>query len=177
MKQAIAGIAPPELGEVDSMTVWPSIAAWPSGRLIGRLCAVDIGYGFFTLGKLLAVAAIPAAGVLFFCRLLPLVARRYTLTNRRIRVLEGLSGAGVKAIDLDGFDQIAVEVLPGQEFLRAGELVFRRQGEEVLRLSGVPQPEGFRQACLKARASLVAVREVLRQQSETARPTTANHSP
>ena len=30
MKQAIAGVAPPELGEVTIMTVWPSMAAYRS---------------------------------------------------------------------------------------------------------------------------------------------------
>ena len=36
MKQAIAGVAPPELGEVTIMTVWPSIGAYRLGRLVGH---------------------------------------------------------------------------------------------------------------------------------------------
>jgi hypothetical protein len=35
-----------------------------------------------------------------------------------------------------------VELLPGQEWLRAGELIFRRHGNEVFRLSGVSRPGG-----------------------------------
>ena len=58
------------------------------------------------------------------------------------------------SIGLDEFDSIEVSVLPGQDFLHAGDLVFQRDGKEVFRLSGVSRPEGFRQVCLKARNAL-----------------------
>ena len=63
------------------------------------------------------------------------------------------------------FDAIDVEILPGQEWLHAGELVFRRQGAEVFRLSGVSRPEPFRQACLEAQTAMVSVRDVLQNQA------------
>lgn len=48
MKQAIAGVVARDMAEVDVMTVWPSIAAYPSGRFLGRLYANQVGiYVFF----------------------------------------------------------------------------------------------------------------------------------
>ena len=68
-------------------------------------------------------------------------------------------------MELDGFDAIDIELLPGQDWLHAGELVFRRDGSEVFRLSGVSRPEVFRQVCLKARRALLGFRDVATQQA------------
>src|SRR3972149_1069936 len=107
MKQAIAGVAAPESEEVTAMVVWPSIAATPAGRLVGRLAAVGVGVGrFFTLGKLLAVAFIPLALAAFAWKLMPFVARRYRLTNRRIVIQKGLSAVDERSIGLDGVGPI-----------------------------------------------------------------------
>ena len=66
------------ISELPSMTVWPSIAAFPLGRKIGQLCGISSGIGkFFTVGKLMALATIPISLGLFFWRLAPGVARRY----------------------------------------------------------------------------------------------------
>jgi len=150
------------------MTVWPTIGATAPGRLVGRLAAISWGYGFFTLGKLLAVATIPLSMAVFFWQLMPFVCRRYTLTNRRLIIRRGLRATDERWISLDEFDVIDVEILPGQEWLHAGEVVFKRSGTELLRFSGVSRPEVFRQVCLKAHDALILVREVLRQQASAA---------
>jgi len=62
------------------------------------------------------------------------------------------------------FDVIDVEVLGGQAWLHCGELIFRRDGQEVFRLAGVGRPDVARQACLKVRTAMVATQEVLSQQ-------------
>ena len=156
----------PDLPEVPSMTVWPSIAATRAGRLVGRMVAVQAGIGrFFTLGKLLALAAIPIALAAYAWRVLPYVCRRYQLTNRRVVIRKGLAPVDEIAVDLDGFDAIAIERLPGQQWLRAGDVIFRLGDQEVFRLPGVPHPESFRQTCLKARTALISVREVLQKQA------------
>jgi hypothetical protein len=166
MNQPIAGVAPPEQGEVPSMTVWPSIAATPAGRWVGQLASIQWGLGrSFTLGRLLALAASPIALAVYAWKRLPYVCRRYCLTNRRVVVQKGLSAVDGRSIGLDEFDAIEILTLPGQKWLRAGEMLFVRDGHEVFRLSGVPLPESFRQACLKARTALVSVRHVLRQQA------------
>ena len=62
---------------------------------------------------------------------------------------------------LDRFDEIEVEVLPGQEWYFAGDLVFKRGDDVTLRLRGVSRPESFRQVCMKAHLSHVGVRAAL----------------
>lgn len=166
MKQAIAGVAPPELDEVTSMIVWPSVAASRVGRVAGQLVGVRYRVGrYFVLGRLLALPAIPLALLAFAWKLMPFVARRYRLTNQRIHIEKGLSHGPDRSVGLDEFDEIEVEVLAGQAWLRAGELIFRQEGREVFRLSGVGSPKAFRKTCLKARTALVSVRNVLEQQA------------
>jgi hypothetical protein len=166
MKSPFPGYVPPELDELDAMTVWPTIGAHPLGRLVGRLCASKIGIGrFFTLGKLWALVTIPLSLAVFCWQLMPYICRRYTLTNRRIIIRRGLQPLDAKWVDLDGFDTIEVEILPGQQWLHAGELIFKRGETEVLHLSGVSRPEVFRQVCLNAQNALLSVRNVVQQQA------------
>ena len=153
------------------MTVWPGIGAMTLGRWVGCLAGSRLGYGFFTLGKLLALATIPVSVAVYFWRLMPGACRRYTLTNRRLIIQRGLTAKDGPSIGLDEFDSIDVAVLLGQDFLHAGDLVFKRDGKEVFRLRGVSRPEAFRQVCLKARNSLVRGRQVGQQQTAVAAPT------
>ena len=166
MKSPFPGFVPPELDEADAMTVWPTIGAHPLGRLVGRLCASNIGLGgFFTLGKLCSLLTIPLSLAVFCWQLMPYICRRYTLSNRRIIIRRGLQPLDAKWVDLDGFDAIEVKVLPGQQWLHCGELIFKRGETEVLRLSGVSRPEVFRQVCLSAQNALLSVRKVVEQQA------------
>ncbi|MDD4267634.1 MAG: PH domain-containing protein [Pirellulaceae bacterium] len=159
----------PQIEEIPVITVWPSIGAFSLGRWVGRMCSVRAGIGgFFTLGKLLAVATIPVSFLLYFWRLAPRAARRYSLTSRRIVIRRGLAGADGRSIGLLDFDSIQVRILPGQEFLRSGDLVFRSAGQDLFLLTGVPNPETFRQACLKAQMALAGVAKVLDRQAEAA---------
>ncbi len=169
MHQPIAGVVPSELAEVTCKVVWPTIGATRAGRLVGRLAAVRIGWGeFFTLGKLLALATIPLSLAVFCWQLMPCVCRRYTLTNRRIIIRKGLTAVDGRWISLDDFDSIQIEGLPGQDWLHAGDLIFRRGDLEVLRLAGVSRPETLRQVCLTARTALVSVRDVVARQAAEA---------
>src|SRR5262245_14329640 len=86
MKQPIAGVTPAATREVTIMTVYPTLGASAPGRLIGRLCSIRAGVGFFTLGKLFALLLIPVAIGLFAYMLAPGIMRRYRLTNRRVVV-------------------------------------------------------------------------------------------
>ena len=166
MTQANSDTAPPQQPEVTAMVVWPTIGATALGRWVGRMCGVKIGFGgFFTLGKLFALATIPVSLAVFAWQLMPLVCRRYRLTDRRIIVQKGLGAIDGRAIGLDEFDAIDVEVLPGQQWLHAGELLFKREGTEVFRLSGVSRAEVFGRICLEVRAALISVGEVVQRQA------------
>jgi hypothetical protein len=169
MAQSVAGIMPSDLAEVTCKVVWPTIGATRAGRLVGQLADVRIGLGrFFTVGKLLALATIPVSVAVFGWQLMPYVCRRYAVTNRRIIIRKGLKPIDERWIDLDEFETIDVEILPGQRWLHTGDLIFRHAGQEVLRLSGVSRPEIFRRVCLSAREALVSVRTVVEQQAAVA---------
>ena len=170
MHHPIAGVTPSELAEVTCKVVWPTIGALRAGRFVGRLAAVRLGWGeFFTLGKLLVVATIPISVAVFGWQLMPRVCRRYALSNRRIIIRKGLMPVDERWIGLDEFDTVEVEVLPGQQWLHAGELIFKHAGSEVLRLSGVSRPEVFQHVCQTARTALISVRDVVQQQMASVR--------
>jgi hypothetical protein len=174
-KQAIAGVAPPELAEVTMMTVYPTNGSIAPGRQLGEMFAIKLGVPPLTLGHLLALATIPLSLGLFFWLLLPGVRRRYVLTNRRLIVkksrlmlLGGNPDIDEKWVKLDGFDNIEIKVLPGQAWYHAGEMIFKKGAIETFRISGVPRPEPFRETCLKAQRAFVSIEKVVRQQSELA---------
>ena len=156
IKQPIAGVTPSSTREVTVMTEFPTLGSYAAGRLIGTLCAMRAGFGFFTLGKLLALLMIPVALPLFAFSLLPGVLTRYRVTNRRVIVQKGLRAIDQRWVDLDRFDSIDVEVLPGQKWYRAGDLIFRNGQIETFRLAGVPIPEAFRRTCLAAHRGYLA---------------------
>jgi hypothetical protein len=154
------------------MTAWPTIGATAAGRLVGRLSGLSLGYGFFTLGKLMALATIPLSLAVFCWQLMPYICRRYALTSRRIIVQKGLQAVEGQSIGLDEFDEIAIEIRPGQDWLHAGDVVFQQAGREVLRLSGVSRPEIFRQVCLKARTAMVSFGSLHQAQAPVPAPPT-----
>jgi hypothetical protein len=177
-KQAIAGVSPPDTSEVTVMVVWPSLAATPFGRALGKLYDISPGVGVVTIGRLIALASIPIVVTLYFWKLiasflreLPVVGslfsflpggmERYCLTNRRVILQTGLKPKDEQWVDLDQFDAIAIVVEPGQEWYRAGDLVFRKGPIETFRLAGVPRPDTFRNTCLEARLGYMGVRAAL----------------
>lgn len=184
MTQAIAGVAPPDVSEVTVMEVWPSIAKFSLGRVLGQMFAMNAGIYVFTVGNLLALVTIPLSLALYFYRLKPsffglhLHGGLYRLTNRRVMALRNevvfhdrfpfvkfKFGVPTKAVDLDRFDSIEIEELPGHRWFAAGDLVFRRQGVETFRLEGVSRPEPFRHTCLKSHYSYVGVKQALSRET------------
>lgn len=121
-----------------------------------------------TVGNLLALASIPLALLLFLWKLLPYVCRRYLVTTHRVLVLRGLVPVEECAAAWDQFDEIRVEQLPGQQWFGAGELVFYEQGREVLRLSGVLNPETVRRMICKARIALLSTQRAVAWQGARA---------
>jgi len=173
MTQAIAGVVPASEREVTVMTVWPSLAATAYGRWWGRRFANNLGMSIFgipiTVGRLLALASIPAILPIYFLMLLPKVpfvifgvtnslCRRYRLTNRRVVVEQAFGGGEQQSVSLDRFDSVEIEIAPGQEWYPAGDLIFRKGQIETFRLVGVPHPEAFRRTCQKTQAGYAGVK-------------------
>jgi hypothetical protein len=144
-----------ETAETTIMTVWPSVASTGLGKVLGRLYRIREGFGPVSIGRLSLLATIPIGLVLYLSLRLPWAIKRYRLTNRRVRIEQGINPQVVQFVALDGFDSIEVEVGPGQEWYAAGDLVFRRGQIETLRLPGVSRPESFRRVCLEARQAYV----------------------
>jgi hypothetical protein len=165
MHQPIAGVTPAATKETTIMTVWPSVAVYSLGRVLGGLYAIrSPDFYFFRLGNLFALLAIPVALVLYFMRIAPVIGRRYLVTNRRIVVLRGWSGVEEKTVDLDRFDSIEVVVRPGMEWYYAGDLIFRLGNTETFRLDGVSRPDAFKAVCLKAHMANTGVKRALAAQ-------------
>ena len=155
-----------QINETTVRTVWPTIAATGVGRLVGRLADVKLGLGsFLTLGNLAALATIPISLAVFAWQLMPMICRRYKLTTRQIIIQNGLTAVDGPAIGLDEFDSIEIELLPGQAWHHAGELLFLRAGSEVFRLSGVSRPEPFRHLCLETKTAVSSIQNVLCEQA------------
>lgn len=174
MTTAIAGVAPATEREVTIMSVWPSLASTAYGRWWGRRFESEIGFSFLgiplTLGRLMALVSIPLILPVYFHMLIPRIpfviagipnsaCRRYRLTNKRVIVELPFGGGEQQAVSLDRFDSVTLEVLPGQGWYPAGDLIFRNGQIETLRLSGVPHPEPFRQTCLKAHQVYIGVQK------------------
>src|SRR5256885_17017762 len=158
--QPIAGVAPAEIRETTVMTVWPSVAKYAIGRTLGQLYAIRWPEVYiFRLGNLLALLFIPVSLVLFFVRIAPGIGTRYRLTNRRIIVERGLTSKEDKAVDLDRFDAVEIDVLPGQAWYHAGDLVFKLGNVETFRLEGVSRPAAFRETCLKSNLAHSTVKQ------------------
>jgi Bacterial PH domain len=163
MTPSSAGAAPDLHSEHTVMTVMPSLAARADGRALGRIYLNDSGIDVFgipvTIGRIIALLSAPFVVPLFFLTLNPFSVIRYRLTNRRLVVEKGWRRAEVRSVALDRFDNILIDVQPGQKWYRAGDLVFRLGQTETFRLAGVPNPEPFRHTCLKAHHSYVGVQK------------------
>lgn len=162
MTQPIAGVSPSNLQETTVMTVWPSVAMFGLGRMLGQAYSINAGIYVLTVGNLIALASIPLALVLYFARILPPLGVRYRLTNRRLIVETALTLKEVRSVELDRFDAIDVHVLPGQGWYSAGDLVFRLGNIETFRLSGVSRPLVFKSICWKAHLSNVGVKKAVK---------------
>ena len=160
MKQAIAGVVPSQSMEATVTIEWPTIADTGLGRFLGRLYAIRAGVGMFTMGRLFMALTWPLGLFLFFWMLAPWNVRRYRLTNRRVIVEAGPRFKAEQFVDLDRFDQIDIDVRPGQGWYPAGDLVFKLGPVETLRITGVGYPDVFRAICMKANQAYVGVRKV-----------------
>ncbi|MBM4004288.1 MAG: PH domain-containing protein [Planctomycetes bacterium] len=164
MKQAIAGVTPSTIREAPVMTVWPSIVMFSLARQLGQLYANRTGIYVLTIGNLLCLACIPVSLALYFLRIGPVLGRRYTITNRRVVVKDGLGAKDLKSIEFDRFDAIDIVVRPGQEWYDAGDLVFRQGKIETFRLDAVSRPRAFRATCIECRNAHVGVAQSLAAQ-------------
>jgi hypothetical protein len=160
MKQAIAGVAPTNFGEVTIMTVWPSHAKFGIAQFLGQLYSIEFpGVYIFRLGYLIALLSIPLALLLWIVSMLPWFVTRYRLTNKRLIVLAGLLPDEERSVALDGFDRIEIVTPTGMEWYNSGNLVFFKGNTETFRIEAVQRPDTFKQTCMKAHLGFVGVKQ------------------
>lgn len=141
-QQVVTGITPPQLGEANIRETWPSVARNPAVAGLGRMLTGTIFLA--PLGWLLMSG-------LYFSKVLPVVGRRYTLTNRRLMIRGGWSGKPVQEVPLGEIDDIHIKTDSNSDFFRAATLEVISGGQVRMRLPGTPGPEAFRIAVLNAR--------------------------
>ena len=145
-QQAIAGVVPPDLGEAKIREVWPSVASIPAIASLGQ-----------TLTRTLVLAPLAwlIMSAVYFGKLLPFAASRYTLTNRRLMIRRGWKGVPSHEVPLARIDDVRVVNDAHSDFFRAGTLEILEGGAVVLTLPGTPEAEAFRIAILNARNAWV----------------------
>ncbi|HMF15964.1 MAG TPA: PH domain-containing protein [Gemmataceae bacterium] len=144
--QAIAGLTPPDLGEARVREAWPSVARSPAIASLGKLLTGTI---------ILAPLAWLLMSLAYFGKLLPFAATRYTLTNRRVMIRKGLKGKPGKEVPLADIDDVRVVTDGNSTFFRAGTIEIIHNGQVMLSLPGVPEPDSFRLAILNTRNAWV----------------------
>ena len=149
MKQAVTGVVPPELGEGMIRQVLPSVTDMPG---LAALCE-----------KLMrTIVLAPVAWLIlawpYFKKIMPVTAKRYTLTNRRLMVRSGWKEKPTQEIPLADIDDVRIEEGSYSHFYRSGTLEIVAKGQLALHLRGVPEPESFRRAILNARIAWVPKR-------------------
>jgi hypothetical protein len=139
--QAIAGLVPPETAEARIREAWPSVSRVPGVARLGRALTRTI--------VLAPLAWLLMAG-LYFGKVLPLLATRYTLTNRRLMIRRGWKAKPVKEVPLADIEEVRVVTDDNSNFFRAATLEVVSKGQVVMTLPGVPEPDGFRHAIINA---------------------------
>lgn len=141
-QQAVTGVVPPQVAEARIREAWPSVAATPGLASLGRALTATI---------VLAPLAWLLMSVAYFGKLLPFLACRYTLTNRRLMIRKGWAATPTGEIALADIDDVRVVTDANTEFFRAGNLEIVSKDRVVLTIAGVPEPDSFRIAILNAR--------------------------
>jgi hypothetical protein len=139
-KQAVTGVMPPQLGEALIREAWPTVVDSSAA-----LSAVAKG---LIRSVILAPAAWLLLAPLFIKKFLPFVAKRYTLTNRRVMIQRGLKPQPAHYVALADIDDVRLDAHGVDPFYLSGNLEIISKGQVALKLTGVPEPEGFRHAIL-----------------------------
>jgi hypothetical protein len=140
-RQAVTGLIPPQVDEALIRQTWPSVAASSGIARLGQALTRTIVLA--PLGWV--IMAVP-----YFVKVLPGMARRYTLTNRRVMIQRGIKPSPTAEVALADIDEVRIMTGSYSEFFRAATLEIISKDRVALTLPGVPEPESFRQSVLNA---------------------------
>jgi PH (Pleckstrin Homology) domain-containing protein len=144
--QAVTGVTPPQQKEAIIREAFPSVVASPlpgakAGARLGRMLNRSI------IGAPLAWALLIPP---YFAKVMPFLAKRYTITNRRVMIRRGLLPKATHEVALSDIEDIHIHKNADSDFYREGTLEIISNGKPALTLEGVPEPESFREAILNA---------------------------
>jgi hypothetical protein len=142
--QIVTGVVSPEQGEAWIRTVWPSVAMYPAVAGLGRTIQGT------PILRIFAPLAWALMAPFYFRKVLPGLALRYTLTNRRLMIRHGLRGIPGKSVNLADIDEVRIKEDANTPFFRAATLEIISNGQVVLELPGVTGYDSFRHAILNA---------------------------
>src|SRR6266849_5629294 len=145
-RQAVTGVTPPQEKEALIREVFPSVVASPlpgakAGARLGRILNRSI------IGAPLGWALLLPP---YFAKVMPFLAKRYTLTNRRVMIRRGLLPKPTHEVSLAEIEDVHFYKDADSDFYREGTIEIIAGGKPVLTLEGVPEPESFREAILNA---------------------------
>ncbi len=122
--------------------IWPSVKRVPAVANLGKLLNNTI--------VLAPLGWLVMAGV-YFGKVLPFVAVRYRLTDKRIMILRGWKGSIRQQVPLAEIDDVQLDPASIDQFFRSADLKIMRGGNAVMTLVAVPDAESFRHMILDAR--------------------------
>ena len=122
--------------------IWPTIARVPAIASVGKLLNNTIILA--PLGWLLM-------SVLYFSKVLPFIAIRYRLTDKKIAIVRGWKGSVSQAVALSEIDDVEVDRETVDAFFRSADLRIVSGGKVEMTLKAVPDAEAFRHSILDAR--------------------------
>jgi hypothetical protein len=144
--QAVTGVTPPQQAEALIREAFPSVVASPlpgakAGARLGRMLNKSI------IGAPLAWALLIPP---YFAKVLPFLAKRYTLTNRRVMIRRGIRPTPTHEVALGDIEEVRIHKDADSDFYREGTIEILSNGKAALTLEGVPEPDSFREAILNA---------------------------
>ena len=140
-KQAVTGVMPPSVEEAVIRETWPSVARAAGIAGLGRA---------LTRTVVLAPLAWLLMAPFYFSKVLPFLACRYTLTNRRLMIRRGWKARPTHQIALNEIDDIQIVKDANSDFFRAATVDVYSGGKVALKLPGTPEPESFVNAVINA---------------------------
>lgn len=154
-KQVITGVVPPLVNEALIRETWPSVASVPGVAALGRVLT-QLAARLANTIILLPVAVLvvlPAwllMAPIYFRKILPFIATRYAVTNRRVMIQRGLNPTSSREVDLSVIDEVRIQRDSNSDFFLTGTIEVISNGSVALTLPGVKEPESFRYSILNA---------------------------
>ena len=143
-KLAVTGLVPPQRGEAIIRETWPGVDDVPGIAGLAH-----------TLMRTIVLA--PVAWLLlapcYFKKILPFIAKRYTLTNKRVMIRRGLKPIPAREVALTDIEGVRIQEGTLNSFYRTATLEIIARGLVAMRLRAVKDPETFRRAILNAKVA------------------------